>query len=123
CAMLAGSEGLPNLDVIKALREAEESEAKDQSTNKKPGTGSRCCITLSWDDIPWLSEESKSDILASTPPHLRNTVSKGIPSVGAGAVYPIPLEDVLVSPFPIPEHYRKMYGLDVGINTTAAVFG
>jgi phage terminase large subunit-like protein len=123
CVMLAGSEGLPNLDVIKALREAEESKQDDHAPKKVAGAGSRCCITLSWDDIPWLSEDSKSEILASTPPHLRNTVSKGIPSIGSGAVYPIPLEDVLVSPFPIPDHYRRMYGLDVGINTTAAVFG
>lgn len=122
CVMLAGSSGLPNLDVIKALMETED-EKEVEDVKKKAGAASRCCITLSWDDIPWLDEETKAEVLASTPPHLRRTVSEGIPSIGSGAVYPVPLEDVIVSPFPIPAHYRRMYGMDVGLNTTAVVFG
>lgn len=85
----------------------------------------RAAIAIGWDSIPWLTEESKSEILASTPPHLRDTVSKGVPSIGFGAVYPIPLDSVLVK-FedlqPIPTYWRRCYGLDVGARCTAAVF-
>ena len=43
--------------------------------------------------------------------------------MGAGSIYPIPLDEVLVDPFPIPQHWRRAYGLDVGWNRTAAVWG
>lgn len=84
---------------------------------------SRATITIGWDDVPWLDEQTKREILASTPPHLRATVSRGVPTIGSGAIYPIPLENVVVDPFPIPAHYKKMYGMDVGWRYTAAVFG
>ena len=84
---------------------------------------SRATVVISWDDIPWLDESTKAEILAGTPPHLRATVSRGIPTVGSGAIYPIPVDDVLYDSFPIPDHYKKMYGMDVGFNYTAAVFG
>lgn len=84
---------------------------------------SRATITIGWDDIPWLDESTKAEILAGTPPHLRATVSRGVPTVGSGAIYPIAVDDVLCDPFPIPEHYKRLYGMDVGFNFTAAVFG
>ena len=46
-----------------------------------------------------------------------------MPSLGAGAIYPIPLDEVLVDPFPIPKHWPRAYGFDVGWNRTAAVWG
>lgn len=85
----------------------------------------RAAISVGWDDIPWLGQDVKENILASTPPHLRATVSKGVPSIGSGAVYPIPLEDVVVKPedvIPIPAFWRRIYGMDVGYRCTAAVF-
>lgn len=84
---------------------------------------SRATVTIGWDDVPWIDDQTKKEILASTPPHLRATVSRGVPTIGSGAIYPIPLEDITVDPFPIPPHYKKMYGMDVGWNCTAVVFG
>ena len=43
--------------------------------------------------------------------------------MGSGNVYSMPLEQVLVEPFAIPESWPRMYGLDVGWNKTAAVWG
>ena len=88
--------------------------------NTKP---SRATITIGWDDVPWLDEQTKAEILASTPPHLRATVSRGVPTIGSGAIYPIPVEDIVCDPFPIPPYYKKLYGMDVGHRVTAAVFG
>lgn len=83
----------------------------------------RCIITTAtWNDAPHLSEEDKKEMLAAYPPHQRDARSQGIPSMGSGAIYPVPEEDILVKPFAIPKHFRHVYGLDVGWNNTAAVF-
>ena len=85
----------------------------------------RAAITVGWNDIPWLGETVKESILASTPPHLRATVSRGIPSIGSGSVYPIPLENVVLKTdevFTIPGYFRRIYGMDVGFRCTAAIF-
>lgn len=80
-------------------------------------------VTATWDDAPHLDEDSKAEMLSAYPPHQRDARSKGIPSMGSGAIYPVPEEDVVITPVPIGKHWRHVYGLDVGWNNTAAVFG
>jgi hypothetical protein len=84
---------------------------------------SKGVVMAGWNDVPHLTEESKREMLESTPPHLRDSRSKGIPGLGSGAVYPVPEEDVMYTAFEIPGYYRRAFGLDVGWNFTAAVFG
>ena len=79
-------------------------------------------VMAGWDDVPHLSASEKARMLAECEPHLRESRSKGIPSLGSGAIYPVPLDDVLVDPFEIPPHWPRVYGLDVGWNRTAAVW-
>lgn len=86
-------------------------------------TSSRYMVNATWDDVPHLDEKTKRELLAATPPHLREARVKGIPSMGAGAIYPIAWEDVIVDPFRIPDHWKRSYALDVGWKTTAAVWG
>jgi hypothetical protein len=43
--------------------------------------------------------------------------------LGSGAIYPVLPEDLEVEDFKVPYHFHKGYGLDVGWNRTAAVFG
>jgi phage terminase large subunit-like protein len=82
-----------------------------------------CSITsATWDDAPHLTEKDKKELMDSLPPFQRDARSKGIPQLGAGAVYPVREDDVVVEPFPIPAHYRCAYGLDVGWNNTAAIW-
>lgn len=83
---------------------------------------SRKLITAGWDDVPHLDERAKAELLAETPPWLREARSKGIPSLGAGAIYPIPFDQVKVDPFPIPNWWPRCYALDVGWNWTAALW-
>ena len=80
-------------------------------------------VMAGWDDVPHLTEESKEEMLAGTPPHLRQSRSKGIPSLGSGAVYPIPEEDIMNDIMEMPTWFRRSYGMDVGWNATAVVFG
>jgi hypothetical protein len=47
----------------------------------------------------------------------------GIPSLGAGVIYPVAEQEVVVQPFELPKYWRHAYGLDVGWNRTAAVWG
>jgi hypothetical protein len=84
---------------------------------------SRAVVMASWDDVPHLCAEAKKDLLASYPPHMRDVRSKGIPQIGAGAIYPIPDEDIVVDDFQIPDYWPRAYGFDVGWNRTAVVWG
>jgi hypothetical protein len=84
---------------------------------------SRYLVQAGWDSVPHLDEKAKAEILASTPPHLRDARAHGIPSLGAGAVYPVPLSEIEVKPFPIPAFWRRGYALDVGWRRTAALWG
>lgn len=76
-----------------------------------------------WDDVPHLSADERARLLAATPPYLRDARSRGIPALGAGAIYPLAIEDVTCEPFVIPRSWPKGYGLDVGWKATAAVWG
>ena len=83
---------------------------------------SKYLVQAGWDDIPHLDEKTKSELYESTPPHLRGARSKGDPSLGAGAIYPIELAEILVRPFVIPDFWPRVYALDVGWNKTAVVW-
>jgi phage terminase large subunit-like protein len=80
-------------------------------------------VMATWDDAPHLTEQSKKELWNSIPPFQRDARSKGIPQLGAGAIYPVPETDLLVAPFQIPAHWPQGYGMDVGWNCTAAVWG
>lgn len=84
---------------------------------------SRSLTTCGWDDVPHLDEKTKAELLAATPPYLRDARSKGIPSLGAGAIYPIPESEITVPFFVIPDYWPRAYALDVGWNRTAALWG
>lgn len=82
----------------------------------------KAIVQAGWDDAPWLGEEEKAKILDASEPHLRETRRTGVPSMGSGAVFPITLEQFIVSPFEIPNHYKRLYAMDVGWNRTAALW-
>ena len=84
---------------------------------------SKCVIQAGWDDVPWLTPETKFRLLEDTPEHLREARSRGLPAMGSGTVYATPIESILVDPFTIPESWPRMFALDVGWNRTAATWG
>lgn len=86
-------------------------------------TDDRGIVMAGWDDVPHLSAEQKARMLAEAEVHLRDARSKGIPSIGSGAIYPVAEDQIVVDDFEIPAHWPRAYGLDVGWNCTAAVFG
>lgn len=82
----------------------------------------RAMVMAGWDDAPHLDEATKARLLAECEVHLIKARSRGIPTIGSGAIYPIEEDDVSVADFVIPAHWVRCYGLDVGWNCTAAVF-
>lgn len=86
-------------------------------------TSSRYLVTAGWRDVPHLSDETQAELLASTPPHLRDARAKGTPALGSGAVFPI--DEALITEVggSIPLHWARICGLDFGWDhPTAAVW-
>lgn len=79
--------------------------------------------TVTWDDCPHLTPEDIAEQTANIPPYQLEARSKGIPTLGAGAIYPVPESFVVCEPFQIPDHFPQCFALDVGWNRTAALWG
>jgi phage terminase large subunit-like protein len=86
-------------------------------------SGSKYVGMATWDDVPHLTKQQKEELWASIPPFQRDARSKGVPQLGAGAIYPVPESELVVPEFPIPEHWKRCFGMDVGWNRTAVVWG
>jgi phage terminase large subunit-like protein len=115
--LLGGAKPLVGVDNQAKTEDDElyDARLKDLQTSK-------AIVNAGWDDAPWLDEDAKRRMLDDTPLHLRNARSKGEPAMGSGNIYPIPLSDVLVEPFSIPDFYERLYGFDVGWNKTACLW-
>lgn len=83
---------------------------------------SKYLVQATWDDVPHLDEQTKKELMAGTPPHLREARAYGAPSLGSGAIYPIPVSEITTQPFPIPPYWKRCFGLDVGWSNTAALW-
>lgn len=83
----------------------------------------RFFTNATWEDAPHLDLDEKERLLATIEEFQRDARSKGLPYLGAGRIYRVSWEDIAVNPFPIPKHWTQGYGLDVGWNRTAAVWG
>ncbi|MEL6680326.1 MAG: hypothetical protein AAFQ51_16600, partial [Pseudomonadota bacterium] len=83
---------------------------------------SRYMVQAGWDDVPHLDETTKAQLLRATPPYLRDARSKGTPSLGAGAIYPIPMEEIACETFAVPKFWKRSYAMDVGWKRTAVLW-
>jgi hypothetical protein len=83
----------------------------------------RVYLSAGWDDAPHLSEETKRMASANLSPEQLEARRTGMPSIGSGMVYPILEELITCDPFPIPEHFYRVAGIDFGwTDPTAVVF-
>lgn len=85
----------------------------------------RVFVQAGWEDNPYLSPDEREDLEKrfASRPHELEARRKGIPSIGSGMIYPIEETRIVCDPFEIPEHFRRVYGMDFGwSNPTAAVF-
>jgi hypothetical protein len=84
---------------------------------------SRGVVMAGWDDVPHISAAEKADLLKTIPAYQRDARTKGIPQLGAGAIYPIEESEITCEPFKIPVHWPRAFALDVGWKRTAALWG
>lgn len=88
----------------------------------EPDTEYRHTTVMTIHDVEHYSEEEKKALEASFPAHERKARLLGVPTLGEGAVFPLPEEQIMVQPFEIPAHFRTICGIDFGwTHPTAAV--
>lgn len=101
-------------EVVKGYLEPENDDAKDIKMYVQAG----------WDDVPHLDETAKKRILATMLPYQMAARTKGEPSLGSGAIFPIAEADLIVPPRDFPSYlWPKAFGMDVGWNRTANIWG
>lgn len=79
--------------------------------DKTPGTH---ITNMTIDDVLHYTQEQREAIINSYPKHERESRAKGIPSMGSGRVFPIEDDYIKCDPFPIPEHWPLIGGIDFG---------
>lgn len=84
---------------------------------------SRYVMMASWDDVPHLDNKAKEELMMSIPEYQREARMKGRPVLGSGVVYPINEDDIKIDDFEIPGHWHRGFGMDVGWNKTAVIWG
>jgi phage terminase large subunit-like protein len=82
-------------------------------TEDAPG---RFVMKVGWDDAPHISDRAKETFLAAFPEHERDARVRGDVLLGKGAVYNILPSLYTCDPFPIPDHWRRIVGIDFGID-------
>lgn len=100
--------------VVKGFLEPEKEESKLY----------KWFVQAGWDHAPHIPEEEKKRLLATYPPHQILARTTGEPSLGAGAIYPIAESEITVPATTIiPASWPRVYGMDVGWNRTAVIWG
>ena len=84
---------------------------------------SRYVVVADWSNTPHISSEAAAAMLASYLPHERDARTRGVPSLGSGAIYPVAESDFVIEPFKLPAWYEYAFALDVGWKRTAALWG
>jgi len=87
------------------------------------GKANRFYVQAGWDDAPHLSAAEKADMVHRFPAYQRDARMRGVPQLGSGAIYQIEESALMETPFPIPDHWPRAFGLDVGWNRTACIWG
>lgn len=81
---------------------------------QNPSTSGIYFDGASWDDAPHLLKAERERIKMSYPEHERATRSTGAVMMGEGRIFTYPEEKIRCQPFPIPDHYARICGIDFG---------
>lgn len=74
----------------------------------------RTLISMTIEDALHYTPEQRESILESYPEHEREARAYGRPVLGEGMVFPVAESAIRVTPFPIPNHWPRLCGLDIG---------
>jgi phage terminase large subunit-like protein len=81
----------------------------------------RCVVHMTLEDATFYSEEEREEIASQYSESMREARVKGLPMFGEGLIYPFPDEQIAVEPFEIPDYWRRIVGLDHGIDHPSAL--
>lgn len=81
--------------------------------DKYPDVG---LVVMTINDVAHYTPEERAKIIASYPAHEREARTMGTPSLGSGRIFPVTEESIKVDPFPIPEHWVQIGGMDFGFD-------
>lgn len=87
-----------------------------------PKVKTKFYVQCDWTQVPHLTPAEIDRLISTLPPYQLEARSKGIPSIGEGAIYPVSESLIKIQPFEIPSHWPRAFGLDVGWNMTAALW-
>lgn len=85
-----------------------------------PGAAERQLLVMDLEDATFYSPEDLKTIIAQYPEHEQRARIKGLPIFGEGLVFPIPDARIAVDPFELPSHFRRIVGIDFGLNHPTA---
>lgn len=80
-------------------------------------------IGATWDDAPHMDEDAKQKAREAyrMRPGEEDTREKGVPLMGEGRIFGAGEASFVVDPFPLPDHWARIKGIDFGLAHPAAV--
>jgi len=85
------------------------------------GTGNSYKTMVGWKDCPHWTDEMIKEESEKMPRHELQARMNGIPKLGSGGIYEIDDSLITCDPFEIPSHFRRIAGIDLGIDHPTAV--
>lgn len=77
--------------------------------------------TAGWDDVAHFTQDDIETMLKDIPPYQHEMRRYGKPQLGSGLIYDLDERSIICEPFDIPDHWRRVAGLDIGIDHPTAV--
>jgi len=84
------------------------------------GSETKYLVQAGWDDAPHLDPDTKKNLLAATPEHLKEARSLGNPALGSGRIFTTDESMVKIPAFDLPKHWPRLVGMDFGWDHPAA---
>lgn len=85
------------------------------------GRHQRKLIHMTLEDATFYSDTEKEQIENQYSPAMRRARVQGLPLFGEGLIYPFSEEAITCEPFSIPSYYRRICGLDHGVQHPSAL--
>ena len=87
---------------------------------EQPARHQKLIGPIAWAECPHITPEIQQDMRDSLPPHELEMREKGLPYLSGGRIFTVAENRVTCEPFPIPDHYRRLVGFDIGLSHPSA---
>jgi phage terminase large subunit-like protein len=73
-------------------------------------------FSISMDDVPWISDEIRDEMLKGCSEMEARARRHGIPASGGGTIFEFDKSEYCCKSFDIPDHWHRLGGIDIGFN-------